>query len=40
MNPETKHPYPGYYAAISDIIVKDDYTVTIIAEVRSTPISC
>ncbi len=21
MNPETKHPYPGYYAAISDIIV-------------------
>jgi peptide/nickel transport system substrate-binding protein len=29
MNPETKHPYPGYYEAISDIIVKDDYTVTI-----------
>src|SRR5688572_3082500 len=28
MNPETKHPYPGYYAAISEIIVKDDYTVT------------
>src|SRR5213594_2105099 len=28
MNPETKHPYPGYYAAISDIIVKDDYTIT------------
>src|SRR5215468_2185034 len=28
MNPETKHPYPGYYAAIGDIIVKDDYTVT------------
>jgi peptide/nickel transport system substrate-binding protein len=28
VNPETKHPYPGYYAAISDIIVKDDYTVT------------
>jgi peptide/nickel transport system substrate-binding protein len=28
MNPETKHPYPGYYSAISDIIVKDDYTVT------------
>ena len=28
MNPETKHPYPGYYAAIRDIIVKDDYTVT------------
>jgi peptide/nickel transport system substrate-binding protein len=28
MNPETKHPYPGYYAAISDIIVKDEYTVT------------
>jgi peptide/nickel transport system substrate-binding protein len=29
MNPETKHPYPGYYEAINDIIVKDDYTVTI-----------
>ena len=28
MNPETKHPYPGYYSAISDIIVKDDYTIT------------
>jgi peptide/nickel transport system substrate-binding protein len=28
MNPETKHPYPAYYAAIGDIIVKDDYTVT------------
>src|SRR6266850_4894619 len=28
MNPDTKHPYPGYYAAIGDIIVKDDYTVT------------
>ncbi len=28
MNPETKHPYPGYYAAIGDIIVKDDYTLT------------
>ena len=28
MNPETKHPYPGYYEAISDIIVKDDYTIT------------
>jgi peptide/nickel transport system substrate-binding protein len=28
MNPETKHPYPGYYAAIGDIIVTDDYTLT------------
>ncbi len=28
MNPETKHPYPGYYTAIGDIIVKDDYTIT------------
>src|SRR5438128_2363617 len=28
MNPETKHPYPRYYAQIGDIIVKDDYTVT------------
>jgi peptide/nickel transport system substrate-binding protein len=29
MNPATKHPYPGYYATISDIIVTDDYTVTV-----------
>jgi len=29
MNPETKHPYPGYYGAIGDIIVKDDYTITV-----------
>jgi peptide/nickel transport system substrate-binding protein len=28
MNPETKHPYPKYYAAIGDIIVKDDATIT------------
>jgi peptide/nickel transport system substrate-binding protein len=28
LNPETKHPYPKYYAAIGDIIVKDDYTIT------------
>ncbi len=28
MNPETKHPYPGYYTAIGDIIVGDDYTIT------------
>ena len=28
MNPETKHPYPGYYSAIGDIIVRDDYTIT------------
>jgi peptide/nickel transport system substrate-binding protein len=28
MNPETKHPYPQYYAAISEIVVKDDYTIT------------
>jgi peptide/nickel transport system substrate-binding protein len=28
MDPATKHPYPGYYASIGDIIVKDDYTVT------------
>src|SRR5437660_11405506 len=28
MNPETTHPYPGYYAPISDIIVRDDYTIT------------
>ena len=30
MNPETKHPYPGYYKAIRDIVVRDDYTVSII----------
>jgi peptide/nickel transport system substrate-binding protein len=29
MNPETKHPYPGYYKAIADLIVKDDYTITV-----------
>jgi peptide/nickel transport system substrate-binding protein len=29
MNPETKHPYPGYYESISDIVVRDDYTVTV-----------
>ena len=29
MNPETKHPYPRYYASIGDIIVKDDATITI-----------
>jgi peptide/nickel transport system substrate-binding protein len=28
LNPETKHPHPEYYAAIGDIIVKDDYTIT------------
>src|SRR5512145_1824246 len=28
MNPETKHPYPRYYEAIGDIVVKDDYTVS------------
>ncbi len=30
MNPETKHPYPGYYASIRDIIVKDDYTISVV----------
>jgi len=29
MNPETKHPYPQYYKAIGELIVKDDYTITI-----------
>src|SRR5262249_49017348 len=28
MNPETKHPYPQFYAMIGDITVKDDYTIT------------
>jgi peptide/nickel transport system substrate-binding protein len=30
MNPETKHPYPRYYASIGDIVVKDDATITIV----------
>src|SRR5712692_10411384 len=30
MNPETKHPHPGYYAAIGEIIVKDEYTITFV----------
>ena len=29
MNPETKHPHPSHYAAIRDIHVKDDYTITV-----------
>jgi peptide/nickel transport system substrate-binding protein len=29
MNPETKHPSPVNYKAIGDIIVKDDFTITI-----------
>jgi len=28
MNPETKHPHTAHYAAIGDIIVTDDYTIT------------
>jgi len=28
MDPATKHPYPRYYEAIGDIIVKDDSTIT------------
>src|SRR5881296_4078311 len=28
LNPETKHPAPANYAAIADIIVQDDYTIT------------
>ncbi|MBI2162336.1 MAG: ABC transporter substrate-binding protein [Candidatus Rokubacteria bacterium] len=28
MNPETKHPHPGHYASIRDIIVTDDSTLT------------
>jgi peptide/nickel transport system substrate-binding protein len=30
MNPETKHPYPRYYASIGDIVVKDDSTITVV----------
>jgi peptide/nickel transport system substrate-binding protein len=29
LNPETKHPHRGRYEAISSIIVKDDYTITL-----------
>jgi peptide/nickel transport system substrate-binding protein len=29
MNPETKHPYPQYYAAIASLVIKDDYTITV-----------
>ena len=29
MNPETKHPHRDHYKAIADLIVKDDYTITI-----------
>ena len=29
VNPETKHPYRTQYAAIQDVIVKDDYTITV-----------
>jgi peptide/nickel transport system substrate-binding protein len=28
MDPATRHPYPRYYEAIGDIIVRDDYTIT------------
>ncbi|HYB70711.1 MAG TPA: ABC transporter substrate-binding protein, partial [Candidatus Bathyarchaeia archaeon] len=29
LNPETKHPYRKQYEVIKDVIVKDDYTVTV-----------
>jgi peptide/nickel transport system substrate-binding protein len=29
VNPETKHPYRIQYEAIQDVIVKDDYTITV-----------
>jgi peptide/nickel transport system substrate-binding protein len=29
MNPETKHPHRDHYKAIGDLIVKDDFTITI-----------
>ena len=29
INPETKHPYRTQYDAIQDVIVKDDYTITV-----------
>src|SRR5262245_12640308 len=35
MNPDTKHPYPQFYAAIGDIVVKDDYTVSVFLKTPS-----
>jgi peptide/nickel transport system substrate-binding protein len=29
VNPETKHPYRAQYEAIQDVIVKDDYTISV-----------
>ena len=28
MNPETKHPHPGHFAAIAEVAARDDHTVT------------
>jgi peptide/nickel transport system substrate-binding protein len=35
MNPDTKHPYPQFYSAIGDIVVKDDYTVSVFLKTPS-----
>ena len=32
VNPETKHPYRVQYEAIQDVIVKDDYTISVTPE--------
>jgi peptide/nickel transport system substrate-binding protein len=29
MNPETKHPHRDHYKAVGELIVKDDYTITV-----------
>ena len=29
MNPETKHPHPGHFAAIAEVAARDDHTVTV-----------
>jgi peptide/nickel transport system substrate-binding protein len=30
LNPETKHPHRAHYQSITDIVVKDDYTITFV----------
>ncbi|MBI2205316.1 MAG: ABC transporter substrate-binding protein [Candidatus Rokubacteria bacterium] len=30
LNPETKHPHRGHYQSITDMVVKDDYTITFV----------
>ena len=39
MNPETKHPYRVQYEAIQDVIVKDDYTISVTLKHPTPPSS-